>query len=190
MPRRSRPGPPDHADDWFDPALDADGLAEISDDLGDTGDDPSAATESGATRPRPSLQGLSVAGFSRRRVAWLIAAMLTAWIVVVFARQVGEASAKATEASQARAANAELSRNVAALQAELNLIQRPAFIEQQAHALGLGGAKDHAFTLAPGAPPLADDAPGSAAVRLGAVTKQPSPLDSWLELLFGPTPDH
>ena len=131
MPRRSRPGPPDHADDWFDPALDADGLAEISDDLGDTGDDPSAATESGATRPRPSLQGLSVAGFSRRRVAWLIAAMLTAWIVVVFARQVGEASAKATEASQARAANAELSRNVAALQAELNLIQWPAFIVRE-----------------------------------------------------------
>ena len=48
------------------------------------------------------------------------------------------ASAKATEANQARVANAELATDVAALQRELDLIQRPAFIEQQAHALGLG----------------------------------------------------
>jgi hypothetical protein len=127
-------------------------------------------------------------------VAWfaivvpLVPLLTSAWIVIVFARQVGEASAKATEANQARVANAELATNVAALQRELNLIQRPAFIEQQAHGLGLGSAKDHAFTLDPNAPPLASDAPGSASVRLGAPTMAPSPLDSWLDVLFGRPP--
>ena len=40
--------------------------------------------------------------------------------------------------------------------------------------------------LADDAPPLAADAPGTAAVRLGAVVDRPSPLESWLRLLFGP----
>jgi hypothetical protein len=44
------------------------------------------------------------------------------------------------------------------------------------------------FTLADDAPPLGPDAPGSAAVRLGAVADRRSPLESWLDLLFG-TPD-
>jgi hypothetical protein len=42
------------------------------------------------------------------------------------------------------------------------------------------------FTLGPGAPALSPDAPGSAAVRLGADTSSPTPLESWLTLLFGP----
>ncbi|HTC85880.1 MAG TPA: hypothetical protein VK656_04210 [Candidatus Acidoferrum sp.] len=200
MSRRTRTGPPDHpVDAWLDPAAQDDDLDDLDDpfaessadpaDGSDTDDDPSrAASDEARERPKPSLQGLSVGGFSRRRVAWLIAAALTAWIVVVFARQVGEASVKATEANQARVANAQLTQDVAALQRELDLIQRPAFIEQQAHALGLGSAKDHAFTLAQDAPPLPSDAPGSAAVRLGAHPTQMSPLDSWLDLLFGPPP--
>ena len=44
-----------------------------------------------------------------------------------------------------------------------------------------------AFSLAPDAPPLPKDAPGSASVRLGADTTRVTPLESWLTLLFGPS---
>ncbi len=139
-------------------------------------------------RSTPSLQGLAVAGFTRRRVAWLIGAMVVAWILVVFARQMGDAATKSAEADRARLANAGLVADVSSLQRELELVQRQAYIEQQAHGLGLGQARDRAFALEAGAPPLPPDAPGSAAVRLGAVAGSPSPLDSWLSLLFGPAP--
>ena len=43
------------------------------------------------------------------------------------------------------------------------------------------------FTLAPDAPPLAVDAPGSAAVRLGAESEHVAPLERWLTVLFGPS---
>src|SRR5206468_10063999 len=116
-------------------------------------------------------------------------ALVVAWILVVFARQMGDATAKSAEADRAGLANADLAAEVSALQRELELVQRQAYIEQEAHGLGLGQARDHAFSLEPGAPPLPADAPGSAAVRLGAVASPPSPLDSWLSLLFGPAPE-
>ena len=137
----------------------------------------------------PSLEGFSVAGITRRRVSWLIAAVLSAWILIVFAHQVADTAAKAAEADRARVSNAQAAQKVTDLQRELALITQQAFITQQAHGLGLGTAKDHAFVLAADAPPLADDAPGSAAVRLGGEVEQPTPLDSWLSVLFGP-PGH
>jgi len=145
------------------------------------------AEDPGTAARAVSLAGLTVAGITRRRAAWLTGVLVAAWIVVVFARQVGDATAKAAEADQARAANAAVATEVTALQHELDLIQRQQYIEQQAHGIGLGSAKDHAFTLAPDAPPLAADAPGSASVRLGAPASSPSPLDDWLDLLFGPS---
>lgn len=159
---------------------------EIDDDLDD--DDPDALDQRPLRRARrePSLDGFSIAGITRRRVGWLVAAFLSAWILLVFARQVADTAAKAAEAETARAANAQVAQNVTDLQRELTLIQGQAFITQQAHGLGLGGAKDHAFILAPGAPPLGEDAPGSAAVRLGGEVDRPTPLESWLSILFGP----
>ena len=74
------------------------------------------------------------------------------------------------------------------LAAELDLIQRQAYIEQAARGVGLGGPTDHPFALAPGAPALAANAPGSAAMRLGAQETPSSPLEVWLSLLFGPPP--
>ena len=55
-----------------------------------------------------------------------------------------------------------------ALERELDRIQQRRFILQQARANGLGGHKEIAFTLDSNAPPLAADAPGSAALRVGA----------------------
>jgi cell division protein FtsB len=135
----------------------------------------------------PDLASLPIAGITRRRAAWVLAAIVSIWIVVVFARQVGDAGAATGRADRLRAENAVLVSQVDALSKELDVVQRQAFIEQQARAYGLGGARERPFTLGPGASPLPADAPGSASVRLGAQTASISPLDAWLDLLFGPS---
>lgn len=140
--------------------------------------------------PRPAtadLAGLAIAGITRRRVAWVLAAFVSVWIVFVFARQVGDAGAAAQRADRLRLQNASLASQVDDLQKELDLVQRQAFVQQEARAYGLGSRGELSFTLGSAAGPLAADAPGSAAVRLGARTTRSSPLDAWLDLLFGPT---
>ena len=145
---------------------------------------PAAATASG------SLADLPVAGLTRRRIALLIGALVAAWIIVLFARQVGDASAATSRADAMRASNAALAADVAALASELDLIQHGAYIEQQARTYRLGTTPEIPFTLADDAPSLAPDAPGMASVRLGATSERPSPLESWLDLLFGPGDGH
>ncbi len=161
-----------------------DAAPDASVDLDDSPDD------EGVEAPeRPSadalVRGLPIAGISRRRVAFVVAALVTAWIIVVFARQVGEASAATGRADAAAAANGRLTQDVAALQRELELVQTGPYIEQQARAYGLGAKGEVPFRLAADAPPLPSDAPGSAALRLGTAGPPSSPLDSWLTLLFG-----
>jgi len=145
------------------------------------------------TTPPPAsfatLADLPVAGLTRRRIGLLIAALVAAWVIVLFARQVGEASEASTRADEMRAQNEALSANVSALEQELALIQRQAYIEQQAREYRLGGPRELPFILADGAPALPADAPGTAATRLGAGTGNATPLDSWMNLLFGPTDD-
>jgi hypothetical protein len=137
------------------------------DDLRDLDGPPDSAGASLA--PGPSvlergrdLAGLSVAGITRRRIAILMAALLSAWIVLALSRQVGEAADAASQA-----------------------IQDQAYIEIEARARGLGGRDEHPFSLAPGAPSLPPDAPGSASAALGAPATQTAPIDAWLDLLFG-----
>jgi hypothetical protein len=133
------------------------------------------------------LASLPIAGLTRRRMAIIAAAMLAAWIVIAFARQVSDASAAATRAHDIATGNATLRLELAAMERELNAIARQRFVEQQARAYGVGGAHEIPFALAPGAPPLAADAPGSAAVRLGVEGDGVSPLERWLTVLFGPS---
>ena len=134
----------------------------------------------------PDLSALPVVGITRRRMAFLGAAFATVWIVIGFARQVGDASAASARVDEIRRGNGELAAEVAALERELELIQGEPYILLQAHAYGLGGPHDIAFTLSARAE-LPADAPGSAAVRLGAHTDTETPVESWLSLLFGPS---
>lgn len=130
-----------------------------------------------AALPMPSL--------SRRRVVTAAGILLAGLLGVSFLRQVGEATAATNRAAELRAANAALEAEVAQLQQDLTHVQDPRFIELEGRAFGLGARGEIPFALAAGAPALAPDAPGSAAVRLGAEPLDRSPLDVWLEVLFG-----
>ena len=112
-----------------------------------------------------------------------------AWVIVLFARQVSEASEASTRADEMRVHNEALAADVIALEDELALIQRQAYIEQQAREYRLGAPRERPFILADDAPPLASDAPGTAATRLGANLDDETPLESWLDLLFGESVD-
>ena len=101
--------------------------------------------------------------------------------------QVAEASDAANRSQDIATGNAMLSLEVAGMERELDAIARQRFIEQQARAHGVGGVDEIPFTLAADAPSLAPDAPGSAAVRLGAEIDDVSPLERWLTVLFGPS---
>jgi hypothetical protein len=132
----------------------------------------------------PDLAALPIAGITQRRMAIILGALVAAWIILLFARQVGDASAASARAEAMIADNAVRHAEIAALERELGRIQQRRFILQQARSHGLGGHNEIAFTLDPDAPPLPVDAPGSAALRVGAPPSV-SPLESWLNILFG-----
>jgi hypothetical protein len=152
-----------------------------------SGPDVRASDGDTAATTAPDLAALPIVGITRRRVGILACAMLAAWIVIAFARQVGEASAATARADDIASSNAALRIEVGALERELDLIARQRYIEQQGRAYGLGGPREIAFALEKDAPALPPDAPGSAAVRIGAPTDDVAPLERWLTVLFGPS---
>lgn len=134
----------------------------------------------------PDVGALPMLGVAPRRLTLIGAAILLAWMVISFGRQVAEASASSARAEELRAANAALAAEVTALERELQVIGDQRYIGQAARAFRLGNPDEIPFALEAEAPPLADDAPGSAALRLGAEKSATSPLERWLDVLFGP----
>jgi len=155
--------------------------------LHDEGLDPGPDVTPGKTSraAAPDLSALPIVGITGRRMAIAIGVVLAIWIVLMFARQVGDAAAASSQADVMVVTNAGQASRVAALSRELQQIQRQRYIDLEARAYGLGQGREIAFTLDPNAPALPADAPGSASVRLGSVTDGGSPLDHWLTLLFG-----
>ena len=150
------------------------------------GQPPDAANPTGSLAERVDLTGLSIAGITRRRVGWVAAGLLAIWIVIVFARQVGDATTVTNQAIKLSEDNAALAAEVKSLQAELQMIVQPDYVAIAARGHGLGTDREIPFTLDPSVPAPVDGAPGSASVRLGARTERQTPLESWLSLLFGP----
>jgi cell division protein FtsB len=146
---------------------------------------PDASPTTASRLVAPDLATLPIAGITGRRMAVALGILLAVWIVLMFARQVGDAAAASTHADALVISNAEQASRVAALSRELQQIQRQRYIDQEARAYGLGKPREIAFTLDPNAPSLPPDAPGSASVRLGSEIDDGSPLDHWLTLLFG-----
>lgn len=150
-------------------------------------DPPAPEGPDGPAPATADLAALSIAGITRRRIAFLASMLLAAWIVIAFARQVSAASDAATRAQDIASGNAGLRLQVAAMERELDTIARQRFIDQQARGFGVGGAREIPFTLAPDAAALPADAPGSAAVRVGADLDGVAPFERWLTVLFGPS---
>lgn len=130
-----------------------------------------------ASLPMPSL--------SRRRLVTAAGILVASLLALSFVRQVGEATAASDRATELRAANAALRNEVESLERDLTQVQDLRFIKQEGRSFGLGGKGEVPFALAAGAPDLPADAPGSASVRLGVEPRPQSPLDAWLEVLFG-----
>lgn len=123
---------------------------------------------------------------SRRRAAFLAAGLVAAWLLIAFGRQVGDASAASARAAELRASNAGLQADLNALQEDLRTVQSEQYVGVAARGDNLGKRHEIPFTLAAGAPSLPPDAPGSASLRIGGQPERPSPLEAWLDLLFGP----
>ena len=146
---------------------------------------PSSTTKAPRSAPAIDPASLPMPSLSRRRVITAAGLLLAGLLSLTFARQVGEATEASNDAANLRAGNVALKDDVARLERDLGHVQDPRFILLEGRAFGLGGPREIPFALAAGAPPLAADAPGSASVRLGAPTRPTSPLDAWLEVLFG-----
>jgi len=143
-----------------------------------------AAPSDDTSGQSPALQAPSIS-FTRRRLALLVAGLFVLWLVGVFARQVGEAASAADQADQMKLRNAAMRDDVASLDRELTLIRQPAFTSQMARAYLLGTAREIPFTIDPKAPALPANAPGSVGIKPSVQSQQTSPLDSWLQALFG-----
>lgn len=122
---------------------------------------------------------------SRRRLALVAAGLVMTLVLVGFGREVSDAAAASDRAAQLRGTNATLRSELADLQGDLGRVGDDTYIGIAARGYGLGVKHEIPFVLAAGAPTLAPDAPGSAAVRVGAGPIGGSPLDAWLDLLFG-----
>ncbi|MGI8704059.1 MAG: hypothetical protein ACR2JZ_06065 [Candidatus Limnocylindrales bacterium] len=146
--------------------------------------------------PEPGLEGssggradggppdsLSIAGLGRRHLAFLAGALVVVWILLVFSRAVSQSAAITDEATALRVANAQLEERLAAGREELALIRAESFIRMDSRAYAMGEPGERVFSLSAGAPPPPQIVP------LGAAQSTPpaaSPLDGWLDLLFGP----
>jgi hypothetical protein len=131
----------------------------------------------------PSPARLPVLGLDRRTLTLVALAIVAAWLVFVFGRAVADSEAVSQREAALRAGNAVIERQLEARQAELTIVQSDAFGALQARAFGLGTPQEQVFALrpgtspAPGLPLLGETPSGSGDV---------SPLDAWLDLLFGP----
>ncbi len=111
MFRRLRPPPPDDASDGA-PVGGRPTIEDADDDRG-----PRQVAE-------PGLGALPIAGITRRRAAAIVSGIVAAWIVIVFVRQVGAASAATGKADEIAIDNGRLHAQVASLERELELIGR------------------------------------------------------------------
>jgi len=131
----------------------------------------------------PATDPSSASWFDRRALLLLILVVAVAWLVFVFGRAVADSKAATDRADRARAENAAMERRLDARQVELITVQSPAFVTLQARTFGIGSSREQVFGLEPGAPP---PPPVPMLGEEPAAAGPSSPLDDWLDLLFGP----
>ena len=151
--------------------------------------DPSAAdvtppTGTGSERRNPGLapSRRTVRRPHLRSVVTGLGLLAVAWLVFVVANAVAGSSAVADEAARMRAENARLEARLEQRRRELELVKSDDYVILTSRAYGMGRADEHAFALAPGAPPPPRILPLGDEQRR---QERPSPLEEWLSLLFG-----
>ncbi len=128
------------------------------------------------------LRALPSTGDRLRAGAIFLVALI---FLIALARSLIGALQASTEISRLRDENAALALRAEALTAERILLDDAAFLDLVARGYNLGSPVERPFVLAADASELPADAPGSAERRLGSATPQRSPIDVWLEILFG-----
>jgi cell division protein FtsB len=119
----------------------------------------------------------------RRGAAAIVFGLFVAGgVVFVFAGSLARATELEAQAAQARAEVTALEARVAAGRAEVAFLEEDAFVDQQARANGYGEQGEQRFRLP-------DEAPSPPAIMpLGTSDDDASgtsPLEAWLQLLFG-----
>jgi cell division protein FtsB len=116
-------------------------------------------------------------------------ALVATFLLIAFVALIGRSLIGALEVnaeiSRLRDENAVLAAEAEALIAERILLDDAAFLDLIARGYALGSSVERPFVLAAGATELPDDAPGSAARRLVVEEEARTPLDAWIEVLFG-----
>jgi len=110
--------------------------------------------------------------------------MLLVFVALIGRSLIGALEVNA-EISRLRDENAALAAQAEALTAERILLDDAAFLDLIARGYSLGSSVERPFVLAANATELPPDAPGSAARRLTVSEEARSPLDAWIEVLFG-----
>jgi len=117
-----------------------------------------------------------------RAIALLL--VLLAFVALIGRSLIGALEVNA-EISRLRDENAALAAKAEALNAERILLDDAAFLDLIARGYSLGSSVERPFVLAADASELPPDAPGSAARRLTVTEEARSPIDAWIEVLFG-----
>lgn len=120
---------------------------------------------------------------ARLRILVVLVVVL-AFLLVVGRSLIGALEVNA-EISRLRDENAALAAKAEALSAERILLDDAAFLDLIARGYSLGSSVERPFVLAADATELPADAPGSAARRLTVIEEVRSPIDAWIEVLFG-----
>ena len=119
---------------------------------------------------------------SRTQLVAVALVVVGFWLVITFGRALGQLNDATQRQAEAAAEAQTLQAQLDAGRRELMLVQTNAFQRLQARALGMGQNGEQVFALTSDAPAAAPIVPlGRAAGPSAAQT----PLQSWLELLFG-----
>jgi hypothetical protein len=104
------------------------------------------------------------------------------WVVIGFGRALGQLNDATQRQQVAAAQNLTLEAQLEAARRELTLVQTDAFQSLRARALGMGQNGELVFALTADAPPPPAVVPLGRAAAPAVVQ---TPLEAWLELLFG-----
>jgi type II secretory pathway pseudopilin PulG len=107
-------------------------------------------------------------------------AVVAVWLVLVFSRTLGDVSSADARAAAVRAEVAALQQRLAQAQHEQDLVNSDAFQKLAARGYGMGLPGEQIFSLTVDGP-----APTIAPLGGPSAAAPQSPLDAWLELLFG-----